>query len=441
MTVKTKEYNELQIRKIVLDIANKLSDPNELLKECYRHNHASTFLPITLSHGFPGTIILFSELDRKYQNQQWDYIAHEHFKALANVLKEGPIDDISLFTGLTGISFATYIASKNRKRYKKFLKQLDEIILKRLDLFLHSQKKIHAYNKGTKAAVYDVISGLAGINRYLLLTSDKKENLNMAKRINSFIIQYIVKDINIDQHYVPGWYINKQNSLEKEKELYPKGSFNLGLSHGISGVLAMLSLSYSKGIIEHGHAQAIKYIVDWILKLKSFDEYGVVWPGRISFDNYIENNCLFQKSARESWCYGNPGILRALFLASKSLNDENLKRKVVNAYSAIYLRKWNLESVTFCHGKSGLLQTTIQMQKDIKNDIFIEDINKLISIIIGDYCKSYPYGFKDMELKEGTYSYIDKVGLLEGSVGVALSLFSSINKNHEIYWDSAFLIN
>lgn len=434
---------EKQINNIILDIASKISNPYELIEK-EDNNKIGGFHPQTLSQGLPSTILFFVELDREFPHQKWDYVAHEHFKVLGKIIEEKPIYELSLYTGLAGINFVTYTASKNRKRYNSFLEQLDKNLLERLDQFLYHAEKDHLNNNGTSALVYDLINGLAGINIYLLMTSDKPENLEMAKRINRFLISHIIKTIKINGYYVPGWYIPPKNSPYLERESFPDGNFNLGISHGITGVLAMLSLSFSKGIIVQGQKQSIKYIVDWILKLKSSDDFGVFWPGRISFEKYVKQDFSTNRQLRESWCYGNPGILRALFLANSILKDNELNKLIIKGFNAIYLRNdtlHNLRSSIFCHGKAGLLQTTIQIQNEIKSDILNNNIEKLANEIIADYDKNLPYGYTDLILYNGKNSIINKPGLLEGSVGIGLSLLSLIKKNQNTLWDKVFLLH
>ncbi len=53
----------------------------------------------------------------------------------------------------------------------------------------------------------------------------------------------LTQERDVYGHIVPNYYISSEKQfLDSEKEFYKKGNFNLGLSHGITGALTVLSI-------------------------------------------------------------------------------------------------------------------------------------------------------------------------------------------------------
>lgn len=71
-----------------------------------------------------------------------------------------------------------------------------------------------------------------------------------------------------------------------------KGNFNLGLSNGIGGILAALSIALMEGIEIAGQRKAIERILEDYKRFHYVDNNGAVyWPGIIKFEDYISGQC------------------------------------------------------------------------------------------------------------------------------------------------------
>lgn len=344
------------------------------------------------------------------------------------------------------MALSTYIASHNGERYKNFLNTLESLIFQNISSLIDLVEEKYKNERSSKANLYDVIEGLAGIGRYILLTSTSKYTNELLCKINTCLIN-MLNEVYIHDSKLPGWYISNANlSSDLEKELYPKGNFNYSLAHGISGILSLLSLSYIKGIKVTGQKETINNMVSWILNLQNKDMYGPYWEGRISLEDYMSNTLIDSQPKRESWCYGSPGISRAIYLGGKALNQDDVCEKSLEVFKTIFSRPrdlWALDSSSFCHGKAGFLQILIRMYKDTNDDIFKEPIGYLACEIIKQYDNSLAFGYHDIEPNSGIANkkqYVNKPGLLEGAIGVALSLMS-LKRTSEPTWDSAFLIS
>ncbi|MEK4197962.1 lanthionine synthetase C family protein [Cytobacillus sp. FSL K6-0265] len=431
------------IQEIVFIIAERLKDPYEIAKLGKRKDGNHTFFPITFSHGYPGTIVFFTELDRQYPNNKWDIVAHEHFLALEKNLRDTPISNISLFTGLTGIAFATFLASRRRTRYNRFLNHLEELLHKNIEIFIDQATESWLKNKSAKASMFDVIGGLTGVGRYLLMSNQNNRHINHIIKISEFLIK-LTNNITVENNIIPGWYVSCKNlgSTDLEKR-YPKGNLNYGLAHGIAGPLSFLSICKNEGININGQKEAIEFILNWLQSIKKQDFFGNYWSGRISLEEYTNNTLSVEKDySRESWCYGNPGILRAMNLAGIATNNKNIIEQTINDFEIIYKRpykNWGLESPIICHGKSGLLQITLNMLEDNPKCKLASHLPKLTEMLINQFNKESIFGYQDIEPTAEQQEYVDKAGILEGVAGIALTLLSLI-KTKDTIWESSFLL-
>lgn len=445
---------ENRLTDICLTIAERMKDPVWMGEISL---HKENLIPVmntypwditSLSHGYPGFIILFSELDTLFPNLNWDLVAHQYIQNLMNVIEEKGIHNSSLFSGLSGICFSLYLASKKGTRYQKIITQLNAILIKKIKVdFLDPIEEVFKSNQLLSPFQYDVIAGISGLLGYVLefLTdhSMRELALSLVKALTNLNRPMLYKGIAI-----PGWYIPREHLiLEQHQSLYPEGCFDTGIAHGIAGCLLTLSNAYLKGIIVDNQIEAIEAISSWLQKNKTeFDQSGPLWPSRFGL-NFDRNNQVetLSQHCRDAWCYGAPGIALSLYQASKALKSDRLRRNAIEVLIGVCKRfrvKKNLECVTFCHGLAGLLTMLHSMFLETRINIFSETTKDIVEIIIAKYNSSHPFGFKSEASvpNSNKNQLIDNAGLLDGAAGALLSLlFSTSNKSRD--WTKIFLIN
>lgn len=426
------------------EIANKLKRPDEVKKIVTDSNNKSIlggtpWEDTTLTAGYPSLVVLFSELDNWFPSEGWDEIAHEHLLALQNsMISSGFYQDISLFSGLTGIAFSVRAASKNETRYTEFLENIDQMIITMVDEYCNDL--LNKQNKGISPLWVDVISGLSGVGRYLLQVENKAAS-QVREKIEKCLI-LMGNTIEINSTNAVGWYVpNEYLFTDKDKEQYPDGVFNLGMAHGVAGFISYLSLSLIKNPNDKEKKKTIEYMCDWLINKSEYRNYGLCWSSMISYEEEINSINLTSNDTRDAWCYGSAGIGRAIYLAGKATAREDYFDKSKEAFQAIYnrnLNEWRLEGPSFCHGYSGLLQIINRMLNDSNDEFYVSFQEKLVKLILEKYSEKYPFGFVD---EEGT-NKVTKIGLIDGVTGILLSLLSTIElQNQEITWDYLFLID
>lgn len=393
---------------------------------------------LSLASGLTGICMLIGELDAIYPEEEWDLLGFESLKMIQDLINKHGVDSLSLWNGISGVGLAAYTLSRKCTRYSSFISKINNVLSDNL------YEAINRYKNNTKSGVYisdyDVVLGLTGVGRYLLLFADDRNINRHIKKILEYFITLSKKKLILEE-LVPCWYISSENHTEESIRVYPQGFFDVGLAHGISGVLAFLSISIKQGIEIPGQNAAIEEIAKWLISIKSEDNYGPIWPSKIGFNHIYGSSKKLKVSSYEAWCYGSPGIARALWLAGESLNNEEFKKVAIDTFLGCYKRpksEWNILSSTFCHGYAGFLSLTQSMYKDTK----LEEIGNLKDQLINDICDQYSeeniFGYYDYDKVKSVN--VHDPGLLTGASGVALSLLSSV-KEKKTNWDSAFLIN
>jgi hypothetical protein len=133
-----------------------------------------------------------------------------------------------------------------------------------------------------------------------------------------------------------------------------------------AGILALLSLASLHGrAVERQHT-AIRYLQAWFSQWRQETEEGMWWPQWLTRDHLRTGNTGQHEPGRASWCYGSPGIARALQLAALATGDHYLQREAESAL-ATGLTGRQLDRITsagLCHGIAGLYQVASRAVAD-----------------------------------------------------------------------------
>ncbi|OXM74035.1 MULTISPECIES: lanthionine synthetase C family protein [Amycolatopsis] len=270
------------------------------------------------------------------------------------------------------------------------------------------------------ASDYDVISGLTGKGR-LLLALGGDRCLSALEVVLERLVA-LTRPVLVEGHEVPGWWCAPERYVvEADRERYPRGDFNAGLAHGISGPLALLSLAHRHGHRVDGMTDAMRVIADWLLRWSWTDESGVSWPSRVGFDAQVRGTAV--PASRTAWCYGTAGVAYALHLAAAELGDAGLAGLAAAAMS----RPGRAEGPTVCHGDAGLLQISVRMGVPA---------DRIADRVLAAFDPSSPFGFRH---RLHTGEWTDDPGLLQGAAGVALALATYAGNSAP--WDAALLLS
>lgn len=291
----------------------------------------------SLADGAAGTALLHLELGE--DARQW------LTAMVADPVMAHP-DEATLFDGAPAVAF-TLAATPHRRALATLDEQVDAITRARLDA-AH-----HRIDRGELPAKreFDLIAGLTGFGAYLLRRHGDGELLRD-------VLGYLVRLTEPQPDGLPGWWATSGPTSPGPE--WTGGHGNLGVAHGISGPLTLLSLGMRRGVTVPGHAEAIDRICRWLDRCRCGTGDRVWWPGAITRSEQEAGTARSHRPYRPSWCYGTPGITRAQQLAGLALGDTGRQRFAQQVLAWCLSDESQLallSDVSVCHGWAGLLHT------------------------------------------------------------------------------------
>jgi lantibiotic modifying enzyme len=383
--------------------------------------------------GDAGIALLSASMNVCFPNNEWDVKAHAFLSRAVKAYNPRQPNP-SLFTGATGLAFVATQASQDGKYYTALRAGLDEHISRLMPGFLARAQHQSSFSIWT----YDLISGAVGIAAYLILRGQYTSKVNMDGYCRD-VLSYLV---TLTKPNSKGYYcfISPENVVTEEKqERYPAGYTDCGLAHGVAGIIGVLALAIRKGWEVPGIRDGLAALAQWLAEQQVSDEYGINWP--VSIEPATVSGQQPIVGSRASWCYGIPGVARALYLAGQALDDEKLRRTALSAFDSLMARPrddWGIWSPNFCHGLSGMMQSCLRMYHDTGYERLLPFIHKLSEELLSMYDSSTLFGFQDRRYAhEDAY---DNPLLLEGAPGVALTLLA-LSQPTLPSWDQFFLLS
>lgn len=435
-----------QAGRIVEELAARLAEPDRVAAIAADPGNAE-YVPavmpapeppwsgLTLSEGHAGVSLLYAELAALYPGCR--KAAHAHLAAAARHLPGA--GGSGLYGGAAAMAFAARVAQSHPDDYQDLLGSLDEHVTARVRSLLDRETaRLRAGEPGVRMADYDTIGGATGLGRYLLLRQPRHQEL-LAGTLT--YLTELTRPVTAHGHVVPGWWADQAPGLVAEPR-FARGHFNLGLAHGIAGPLALLALARLAGIQVPGHDEAITRIVG---QLMPFQARTGLWPGRVSFDEYVaQTPDQGPGDQMIAWCYGTPGTARAIYLAGAALRQPGWQQAGVRALRDAFARQPpGRTDCSLCHGWAGLLHITSQMARDSGDQALAARLPALAAPIIDAYDPAHPFGFRYTRsgLPPGYQLAPHRAGFLEGAAGIALALHAyATGHQPRSDWAAALLI-
>lgn len=381
----------------------------------------------SLAGGDAGLAVLFGYLDRIYPTDGWDKIAHQTILRINESLPASSGRSIGLFGGLAGLAFATWYLSRGETRYRRARLAIEEVLLPQAEALAGSFPGKY----GIPVEDYDVITGVSGVAAYLLCRLNDDNALKTLRRVVEALVELVKRDTPTPAWFTPAEMISGRAMVGK----YPQGYLNCGLAHGMPGMLSVLALAYREDIRPAGTRSAIERLAHWLTSQGRTDRWGTSWPAGVGVSALDPPT-----PAPVGWCYGNPGVARALWLAGTALDDVALCETAKEALRSVYRRplpRRGLTSPTFCHGAAGLLQITMRFESDTASSEFSDEASCTLEQLISLFSEDATFGYRHHDPDIGL---VDRPGLLEGAAGVALVLLASAS-NQPPDWDRVFLLS
>lgn len=355
----------------------------------------------------------------------------DYFIGLKNSLEKDTFTKLGLIDGITNDLFIIDYFKTKTGGLTNFCNNLKREVINAA----HSLISDFKVNK-TSVNNYDLISGVSGLLYFLL--KREPENSEYLDDMIKYLI-YLSDDKKYNNLDLINFHIEKDLS---EPQFNDFGYVNFSLSHGMMSSLISLSLAKNKGYETDGLEDSIEKLLNIYNKYTKNVNGIDIWPTQLDAKSYSDGNWNIDKDPRNplsmSWCYGSLSIDIGLAKVYRLLNDFGKSEYYKEQFIKFVDRDINSYEINInsclCHGYSSIITGILCMYRDFKDERLLVNINKLILSSMSSFAKANDRleklfianktpSIKDLD---GTYKLID---LLNGSIGLLLSLNASINFN------------
>ncbi|MDN3054239.1 lanthionine synthetase C family protein [Streptomyces sp. SRF1] len=351
-----------------------------------------------------------------------------------------------LITGLAGLGFAAKHAARSPRDYATVRGRVDAALRQRLKAVLDAEYgRMESGVPGADRGDFDVVSGVTGLGRYFLAEPSDPDAVHD-------VLRYLValtEPVKAGAGQLPGWFSPPWPAAVDPRRR--EWVLDLGLAHGVAGPLALLSLCWTRGLRVPDHDTAIRRIARWLMSWRQEHPdtgAGPGWPGTVSADQELAPARPVLEPRRASWCYGTPGIARALHLAGVALGEDAWVHAAAEAMRAVFARPDGLRGLDdpgLCHGLAGLARITGRMAAELDDPSLSARAEEIAERLCARFDPGAAFGFPTAPVPAHRPEPLDAPTFLEGAAGVALVLLGGstppgATADGEVPWDAALLL-
>jgi hypothetical protein len=254
---------------------------------------------------------------------------------------------------------------------------------------------------------YDLISGLVGFAVYLLERGDTPDaKVGLARIVEQLEARATRSEAGI------AWFTPPEGVGEAHRARYPDGHFNCGVAHGVPGVIAVLGkLAAGDGQVSALRDEAAR----WLLAQRLPDGTFPAAAGGAY--------------ARTAWCYGDPGVVIALWDAVPRTTRDELAASWTSRPAV------GIRDAGVCHGSAGLAHLANRMFQATRDPRYRTVARDWIADTLDRHRPGEGVGGFTME-RAG--KPLVSAGFLEGTIGVALVLLAGLAPIEPL-WDRLLL--
>ncbi len=286
----------------------------------------------------------------------------------------------------------------------------------------------------------ELIAGLSGFGVYLLERLPNPE----AARLLGVVLDRLeetaevseASDAGITWHTLPEWVPGWQRGD------MPDGCYNLGVAHGVPGVLGFLAAARRAGVEDARVERLAEGIVRWLLGQRIVPSAGPGEGDAVFPANVVPGQT--PHPTRTAWCYGDPGIAAVLLSAAQSFRRADWEAEAVRL-ARLSARRSEKEAQTtdagLCHGTAGLAHLLNRMHQATGDPELGEAAAAWYRRTLDHRRPGEGIGgflsFQPVSTPDGT-AWVADPGVLVGAAGVGLALLAAVS-GVEPSWDRMLL--
>ena len=351
--------------------------------------------------GSAGLALLFAQLAVAGHDGAAD-VAYRHLdSAVATLARE--TTPASLLAGFVGVAWVATVLQDMLEggRDPSLTAELDEVLVD------------HVTRRPWRRD-FDLVGGLAGFGLYGVLRRDDEVG-------RTVVAEVVARLSELAERAGDGitWFTPVEFLPPHQAERFPGGYHNLGLAHGVPGVIGFLAQAAALG--DQRAESLCAAAVDWLAWQRLPPDAGGGYATTMELGTGQEE----LSPARLAWCYGDPGVASALLVAGQALRRDDWIATAADLALGAASRPAEFSGVLdagICHGAAGLALVFHRFHHATGNTVFAEAAagwyRRVLEMRrpgdgVGGYRTWEPPG------------WVDDPGLLTGAAGVALALLAA----------------
>jgi hypothetical protein len=284
---------------------------------------------------------------------------------------------------------------------------------------------------------YDLISGLVGMGVYAL------------ERLPRPAAQQCLEAIidRLDERAERGpdgttWHTPPAHLPAHQLVHHPGGHYNLGLAHGVPGVVGLLGAMWAAGVAQERVAPLLEQVVTWLLSRALPPGLGARYGWAEGLGPGID-----RAPTRSAWCYGDPGVAAALLLAGRATGNArwiDQARALALGIAARPEADAGVFDAGLCHGSAGLGHVLYRLYRGTGEPALAEAARGWLARTLDMRAPALApnvAGFRSRGADaQGELCWEADHGLLTGAAGVALALLAGLGQVPPD-WDRVLLLS
>jgi len=383
----------------------------------------------SLAGGTAGIAILYGYLSQAWTGLRDNEIALCFLKQAADAVSALPMDS-SLYEGFTGVAWSV-------AHLRTWLLDPDDNSTESIDQILNRSLSGKPWR-----GCYDLVSGLVGFGAYALEQLPRPLAIECLKEVINRLDE-------IAERNAEGitWFTPPHMLIDSQRKIHPNGYYDLGVAHGVPGVIALLgrvcSLKVDRAaMLAETQAKAQSLLdgaVPWLLTQKLMPKTNSIFP------HFTGPSIRSPAPSRVAWCYGDLGIAVALLAAASRGNKAKWKEEALRLARDVARRPESDSGVKdcgLCHGAAGVGHLFNRLFQGTGEPVFKQAARSWFERTLRLRRDSQGIaGFFALGVgSNGQLRSIPKIGLLQGATGVALALLAAAT-DVEPNWDRMMMIS
>ena len=373
----------------------------------------------SLARGSAGHALFFDYASQAFgRNAEHARLAEECLDQAGEAVSAEPMSP-GLFSGFAGIAWV--VEHLQRRAEPAEESDLNEEI----DGALHELLSHRPWSE-----TYDLIDGLVGLGVYALERLPRPSAASCLAAIVDHLAELAECGAGGATWFTPPEWLGPW-----ARSKYPLGHYNLGVAHGVPGILPLLAAACRAGIREEQAMPLLEGGVRWLLAQQ--DRSG----GISCFSDAIGPG-FAPAPSRLAWCYGDAGVAAALLAAARlagrpawELDALAVARRAAERPVA----KAGVSDAGLCHGAMGLAHLFHRIYQATGEDVFAEAARLWYREGLALRRPGQGVaGFSARDVKGREPAWSAETGFLTGAAGIGLALLAAISPC-EPEWDRLLL--